>query len=92
MADVFTLTEARSHFSEIINRIIRKKEKIMITKKGKRVAMVIPMDDPQGPETEKAGGLINAVGALADMEDTIDDMVRDIYEARKKEKSREVLL
>ena len=34
MSDVFTLSEAKSKLSEIVNRIIYKKDKITITKKG----------------------------------------------------------
>jgi prevent-host-death family protein len=89
MSNVFTLTEAKSKFSEIINRIIYKKEKIMITKKGKKVAMVIPMEEYKQDGEE---GLIKAVGALAGLEDSVDEMVDLIYEARTKETTREVNL
>ena len=89
MSDVFTLTEAKSKFSEIINRIIYKKEKIMITKKGKKVAVVIPMEEYKQDGEE---GLIKAVGALAGLEDSVDEMVDLIYEARTKETTREVNL
>jgi len=44
MNNEFTLTEAKSKFSEIINRIIYQKERIIVTKNGKKVAMVIPID------------------------------------------------
>jgi len=89
MSDVFTLTEAKSKFSEIINRIIYKKEKITITKKGKKVAVVIPVEEFKQKEEE---GLIKASGVLADIEDSVDEMVNLIYEARRNEKSREVIL
>ena len=83
-----TLSEAKAKFSEIINRIIYKKERFIITKKGKRVAMVIPLDDIN----INAEGLIKAQGALTDMDAQLDEMVDSIYEARKKEKKREVKL
>jgi len=87
MSEVFTLTEAKSQFSNIINRIIYKKETITITKKGKKVAMVIPMEE-FGKDQKK--GLIKARGVLADIDDSIEEMVDVIYEARRKETSREV--
>jgi hypothetical protein len=37
-------------------------------------------------------GLIKASGVLADIEDSVDEMVNLIYEARRNEKSREVNL
>ena len=89
MSDVFTLSEAKSKLSEIVNRIIYKKDKITITKKGKKVAMVVPLEESKQKQQE---GLIKAKGVLADIDDSIDEMVNIIYEARKKETSREVNL
>ncbi len=87
MTDVFTVTEAKSNFFRIIDRIISKKDKIMITKKGKKVAVVIPSDELEKGEQE---GLIKAVGALPVPDETIDRIVESIYDARRKEKSREI--
>ena len=87
MNNEFTLTEAKSKFSEIINRIIYKKERIIVTKNGKKVAMVIPIEKNSRNEVE---GLIRAQGVLADMDESIDEMVQSIYAARKAEKGREV--
>jgi prevent-host-death family protein len=89
MSEIFTITEAKSKLSEIINRIIYKKEKITITKKGKKVAMVVPLEESKQNQEE---GLIKAKGVLADIDDSVDEMVNIIYEARKKETSREVNL
>ena len=89
METAFSLSEAKSKFSDIINRIIYKKEKIPITKNGKKVAVILPIDEL---EKYKENGLIEARGALADLDDTVDEMVGRIYESRKLEKSREVNL
>lgn len=37
--------EAREHFSEIINRAIYAKERILLTRRGKEVAAIIPLED-----------------------------------------------
>jgi prevent-host-death family protein len=87
METAFSLSEAKSKFSDIINRIIYKREKILITKNGKKVAVILPIDEL---EKYKEKGLIEARGALADLDDTVDEMVGRIYESRKLEKSREV--
>lgn len=89
METAFSLSEAKSKFSDIINRIIYKKEKILITKNGKKVAVILPIDEL---EKYKENGLIEARGALADLDDTVDEMVGRTYESRKLEKSREVNL
>ena len=44
MQSIITLTEAKAKFSELINRIIFKKETFVVTKKGRKVAVVIPVE------------------------------------------------
>ena len=87
MHQIYSLTEAKSKFSEIINRVLFRKEKFTITKKGKAVAVVAPFDEKPGTE-----GLILAKGALAQMGREIDEMVEDIYQARSEETDRKVNL
>jgi len=90
MDTVVTITEAKSNFSEIINRIITRKEKITITKKGIKVALLTPMITFK--KNKEDDGLIRAKGTLADIDDSVDEMVDLIYAEREKEKSREVSL
>jgi len=80
METTFSITEAKSKFSDIINRIIYKKEKITITKKGKRVAVIFPIEAVKRFEEK---GLIQAKGALGGLDDEMDEMVSLIYESRK---------
>jgi len=77
-------------FSEIINRVLFRKEKFMITKKGKAVAVVAPVEEELGAGGGE--GLIRAKGALAQMDSIVDEMVGNIYEARKVETDRKVSL
>ena len=89
METIFSLTEAKSKFSDIINRIIYRGDKITITKKGREVAVILPIAEFRKLEDK---GLIEAKGALADIDDTVEEMVTLIYAARESEKSREVNL
>jgi len=82
-----TLTEAKAKFSELINRVIYNKEKIYISKKGKNVAALSPLDEI---EDHKEEGLILARQGLADLGEEIDMMEKYIYDAREKDVSREV--
>lgn len=77
-------------FSEIINRVLFRKEKFMITKKGKAVAVVAPFDEEPGVGGDE--GLIRAKGALTQIDSIVDEMVENIYEARKVETDRKVSL
>jgi len=89
MSTSITLTEAKERFPELINRIICNKEKIFISKKGKNVAALVPLEEGE-KEKDREEGLILAQRGLADLGDEIDEMEKCIYEARKSEVSREV--
>ena len=91
MRNVYTITEAKARLSELVSRLIFRKDKIVLTKRGKEVAVIVPFEEYQ--ESEKRGqGLIQARGALAGLDGEIDEMCNAIYEEREKEKSREVIL
>ena len=86
-----SITEAKAKLSEIINRIIYNTEEVIITKKGKQIAALIPFEKYNRLFTsEKSEGLICAKGALADMEEEINNMTERIYDARVDDRSREV--
>jgi prevent-host-death family protein len=91
MRNVFTITEAKARLSELISRLIYRKEKIVLTKKGKEVAVIMPFEEYQELD-KKGGGLIKARGVLAGLDREIEEMSEAIYEEREKEKSREVAL
>lgn len=91
MRNVFTVTEAKARLSELIGRLIYKKEKIVLTKKGKEVAVIMPFEEYQ-ELGKKGGGLIKSRGVLSGLDREIDEMSEAIYEERDKEKGREVAL
>jgi len=91
MRSVFTITEAKARLSELISRLIYRNEKIVLTKKGKKVAVIMPFEEYQEWD-KKGGGLIKARGALAGLDREIDEMSAAIYEERNRERSREVAL
>jgi len=89
MQSIITLSEAKAKFSELINRIIFKKETFIVTKKGRKVAVVIPVEKYR---PENSDGLIDAKGALGEIDESIDEMVGQIYAARAAERGRKVEL
>jgi hypothetical protein len=60
-----------------------------VTKKGRKVAVVMPVEKFR---PEDSDGLIDARGALAELDESIDDMVGIIYAARGTERDRKVEL
>jgi prevent-host-death family protein len=90
MQRIYSLTEAKAKFSEIVNHVHFRNERITITKKGKVVAVISPISEFSA--AEKGEGLILASGALSEMDPVIDEMVGTIYENRIEETDREVEL
>ena len=89
--ETYNLTEAKAKLSSIISRVIFAGETVMIRRKGKNVAVVVPYEDylKKWAETGENEGLLSAKGALSDIED-FDQFIEGIYEARESSTDRNV--
>lgn len=45
MADTLNSTDARENMAEILNRVAYAKDRVRITRRGKEVAAVVPIED-----------------------------------------------
>lgn len=88
--EIIPLTRAKARFSEIVARLIHRREAIVITRKKIPVAALVPYEEWAKKEASEKAGLAAAAGALADFDVEIDAMVDAIYAARAKAKDREV--
>ena len=82
------LTSAKARFSELVERLILKKEHIVITRHGKPVAALMPFDEWERQQAGEAGGLADAARPGGDLDDEIDHLIEEIYEARTKSRPR----
>lgn len=82
------LTLAKARFSELVERLILKKEHIVITKHGKPVAALMPFEEWERQQAGESGGLADAVGPGQDFDEEIDHLIEEIYEARTKSRAR----
>lgn len=82
------LALAKARFCELVERLIHKKEHIVITKHGKPVAALMPYDEWERQQAGAAGGLADAAGPCENLDDEIDRMIEEIYEARAKARAR----
>ena len=78
-----TLREARQNFSDVINRAAYGKERVILTRRGKPFAAVVPMDDIELLETlEDKVDLEDALEALKEAEEkgtiTLEDLEREL--------------
>lgn len=88
--EIVPITRAKARFSEIIARLIHRKEAVLITRRRTPVAAIVPYAEWAERETSKREGLAAAAGVLADFDADIDEMIEAVYAARAKAKERKV--
>lgn len=81
------VAEAKRRFSELIDRV-RGGERFVVTRRGRPVVALVPPEETEDVgEPQRYLGLAAFAGAAAEWED-IDDFVREIYAARRRERGR----
>jgi prevent-host-death family protein len=88
--ETITITEAKARLSELVVRLIHRKDKIFITRKGKPAAVLMPFDAYNDLIGKSGRSLIKARGALAGYDAEIDEICAEIYKEREKEEDREI--
>ena len=63
------IAEAKEEFSELVNRAAHQKERIILTRRGKDIAAIVPLED------------LHLLLAIQDRSD-LDDAVRALKETR----------
>lgn len=96
MTREINVAEAKSKFSEIIQRAGYTGERFVVKRRGKPVGAIVSIGDlgrleSMRDDEQKRGGLIEAAGAWAEFEH-LDEVVKDIYRIREKAADREVVL
>lgn len=74
----FNIAEAKKHFSEIINRVAYGKEKIVIKKRGKPLATLVP------PQIESGSDHPSNIKGWLDNDDPFFKIVNQIVNNRQK--------
>jgi prevent-host-death family protein len=92
VVNTIPLTRAKARFSEIIARLIHRRESVVITRKKIPVAAIVPFEEWAEKETGKGEGLAAAAGALAGFDADIDEMIEAVYVSRARAKDRKVPL
>ncbi len=45
MPTIITTAEAQDQFSELINQVVHNKDQVILTRRGKEIAAIIPLED-----------------------------------------------
>jgi prevent-host-death family protein len=86
---VLGVAEAKRRFSELIDRVGEGEEFIVARHGRPAMALVPPSERSRRAANQRPIGLAAVAGALADWED-LDEVVRDIYAARRRSRDRAV--
>ncbi len=73
--ETINITEAKKHFSEIIGQVAFGKRRILITKRGKPMARLVPVHEGRSHLAEAKGWL--------DDNDPFFSVIREIIESRE---------
>jgi prevent-host-death family protein len=75
-----TTVEAREHFSDMLNRTAYGKERIVVTRRGRELAAILPVEDLRLlEELEDLGDLREAVKALEEPgEISMEDLKKEL--------------
>ena len=80
--DAVSVAEARRRLSELLGRVRYGGETVVITRRGKPMAKLVPLDDPSGTR-----GLADVQGWLSDG-DPFLDAVDELVQARAEHRPR----
>jgi prevent-host-death family protein len=86
------LTKAKARFSSLVDRLIHLKEDVVITKRGKPVAALVPYEEWERREGDASGALASVAPPGEDLDAEIDAMIEEIYAARAKSRARKPVL
>ncbi|MGA2585743.1 MAG: type II toxin-antitoxin system Phd/YefM family antitoxin [Candidatus Aminicenantales bacterium] len=90
MNETMPITAAKARLSELVGRLMHRGDKIFITKKGKSVAVLLPLEAYEDLTKKGRRSLLSARSALADLDAEVERMCRDVYSEREREKDRNV--
>jgi prevent-host-death family protein len=94
MSESYDVAEAKSRFSELLNRASYGRERFLIRKRGRPAAAIVSVEDLarlEGAAAPKPRGLLAAAGLMADS-DEWEAIMDDVIASRADSKDREVTL
>jgi prevent-host-death family protein len=92
MSTELNVAETKRRFSDLLNRVELTGESVVIKRRGRRVARLVPIGDDDRADTTPSRprrGLLAAVGAWEDYDD-IDQFLEEIRFRRDQTTDREV--
>ena len=98
MATSLNMVEIKACLSELINRVISKRERLIVLRRGKPVAALISIQDLRrlealdtiaNPQDKNSHPIMRAFGGWADRTD-LDELITEIYASRIAATGREV--
>lgn len=78
MEETMNVAEAKKHFSELLGRVAYKKERILLTKRGRPMARLVPVDEDKQHLADAQGWLDNEDPFFDNMECIVEDRSKHV--------------
>jgi prevent-host-death family protein len=78
MARSLSVAEAKRRFSDVLGTVRHRGERVVVERRGRPIAAIVPLDDLARLEGEAARGVLALVGAFGDARELpriLDDVV-----------------
>ena len=71
MTTTMTTIDAKEKFTDLINHVSHSKERVILVRRGKEIAAIVPLEDLQSLETSQSRHDLNeAIDAFKEAKDT----------------------
>ena len=87
MARALSVAEAKRRFSDVLGAVRHRGDRVIVERRGRPIAAIVPLDDLARLEGEPARGALALVGAFADAKDLppiLDEIVRTRASQRRR--------
>jgi prevent-host-death family protein len=77
------VAEAKAKFSELLGRVLHRGERIIVQRRGKPVAALVPMEDLKRTEVQSGDWLDDVAGLFADCPEVCDSIDQVVAERHR---------
>jgi prevent-host-death family protein len=81
MARSLSVAEAKRRFSDVLGTVRHRGERVIVERRGRPVAAIVPLDDLARLEGDTGPGVLALVGAFGDARD-LPRILDDVVQAR----------
>ena len=87
MVKALSVAEAKRRFSDVLGAVRHRGERVIVERRGRPIAAIVPLDDLERLEGNAARGVLALVGAFGDAKE-LPRLLDDVVRARARQRRR----